>query len=341
MISPLFLFLEMLPISRKSNIRFRRNIVERINILAPYLHLDNDPYLVITNDRLFWIQDAYTLSDLYPVSQPTVDKFAGEDMRFNYIRNSVKIIVDAYNGNTQFYISDPSDAIVQAYSSAYPGVFKDLDEMPEDLKKHLRYPRDIYYQQMKIYSKYHQTEPELFYQQAETWEFAMVNQNSVKPYYLTTDFGACKGKEEFVLINPMTPINRDNLSMIGVAGTLDQKTCKDDYSAGITVYKFRKDTQVNGPAQIDALIDQDPDISSQFTLWDQHGSSVVRGRMIILPMGKSVLYVLPIYMISTTTKIPELVRVIVSIGNEVVMEKTLAAAFSGIHKRFVELKEGG
>ncbi|MGR9072349.1 MAG: UPF0182 family protein, partial [Gammaproteobacteria bacterium] len=330
-----------LGVSRQSKIRFRRNIVERINTLAPYLHLDNDPYLVITNDRLFWIQDAYTLSDRYPVSQLTVDEFAGKDRRFNYIRNSVKIVVDAYNGKTSFYISDPTDAIAKAYSLAYPGVFKDLNEMPEELRKHLRFPRDIYYQQMKIYAKYHQTQPELFYQQAETWEFAMVGEKRVKPYYLTTDFGACKGKEEFVLINPMTPINRDNLSMIGVAGTLDQKTCKDDYSAGITIYKFRKEIQVNGPAQIDALIDQDPDISALFTLWDQHGSSVVRGRMIILPMGDSVLYVQPIYMISTKTKIPELVRVIVSVGNEVVMEKTLAAAFAKLHDRIVQSGRGG
>ncbi len=322
-------------ISRQSRMRIRRNIHERVNKLAPYLHLDTDPYLVISSDRLYWIMDAYTLSDWYPVSEPAGNSFLDGNEKFNYIRNSVKIIVDAYDGSVDFYISDPSDAIIQAYNRAYPGVFKSLKQMPKELRQHLRYPRDLFYLQMKVYAKFHQTEPQLFYEQAETWQFADINNKPVLPYYLTMDFGNCNDREEFVMINPMTPINRDNLSMVATAGVLDKNKCSDDYSPGITIYKFHKDVQVNGPAQVEALIDQNPIISEQFTLWDQHGSKVERGRMIILPMGNnSVLYVQPIYMISTKTKIPELARVIVSIGNQVVMDTTLHSAFKQLQEKF-------
>lgn len=324
-------------ISRKSRVMLRRNIIERIHELTPFLHLDKDPYLVVTDDRFYWIQDAYTLSNWYPVSKPAGDDFLDGSVNFNYIRNSVKIVIDAYNGSVKFYVADPSDALIQSYSRAYPGVFRDIEEMPEVLRKHLRYPRDLYYLQMKIYAKYHQQAPELFYEQAETWQFAKAHNKIVRPYFLTMDFGHCGDKEEFVMINPMTPINRDNLSMVGVAGIMDHESCDGvTYKPGITIYKFLKDVQVNGPAQVEALIDQSPEISEQITLWDQHGSTVAFGRMIILPMNRSILYVQPIYIISTKTKIPELSRVIVSIGNEVVMDKTLWSAFSRLKEKFIK-----
>lgn len=328
-----------LNVSRNSKMRIRRNIVERITTLAPYLHLDKDPYLVATKGRFFWVQDAYTLSNWYPVSKPAADNFLGGQQAFNYIRNSVKITVDAYDGSTRFYIADPSDAIIQAYNRAYPGVFHNLLEMPEELREHLRYARDIFELQMKVYAKYHQKDPELFYEQAETWQFADVDDERVLPYYITMDFGNCNDREEFVMIIPMTPINRDNLSMVGLAGLMDKKSCTFNYSPNISIYKFHKDIQVNGPAQVDALIDQNPEISEQFTLWDQHGSKVERGRMIIVPMGNSILYVQPIYMISTTTKIPELTRVIVSIENEVVMDTTLRSAFARLKNIFIQGKQ--
>lgn len=323
-------------ISKKSKVLLRRNIVDRINAITPFLHLDKDPYLVVTKGRFYWIQDAYTLSDKYPVSKMASDTFLSGKARFNYIRNSVKIVVDAYDGSTQYYISDPKDPIINAYRVAYPGVFQSLEKMPTVLREHLRYPRELYFMQMMIYSKYHQTRPELFYEQAETWQFATVNKKAVMPYYQTMDFGQCNDREEIVMINPMTPINRSNLSMIGLAGTLDPSSClNSSYKPYITIYKFGKDTQVNGPAQVEALIDQSPEVSEQFTLWDQHGSEVVKGRMVILPMGKnSILYVQPIYMISTKTKIPELTRVIVSIGNQVVMDKTLWSAFKKLKAKF-------
>ena len=291
---------------------------------------------MITEDRFYWIQDAYTTSDKYPVSKPAEDDFLDGKHKFNYIRNSVKVVVDAYHGSVNYYIAEPDDPIISAYSRAYPGVFKDLDEMPEELREHLRYPRDLFYLQMKVYAKYHQTIPALFYEQAETWQYAVINDKLVRPYFITMDFGNCNDQEEFVMINPMTPIHRDNLSMVGVAGTLDKSKCGISYDPGMTIYKFPREVQVNGPAQVDALIDQDPLISEQFTLWDQHGSEVKRGRMVILPIDNSILYVQPIYMLSRRTKIPELVRVIVSIGNQVVMEKTLWLAFQQLKRKFIK-----
>jgi len=323
-------------ISTESKVKIYRNINDRIKKLTPFLHQDKDPYLVLTNDRFYWIQDAYTLSDRYPASKPADDDFLDGDEKFNYIRNSVKIVVDAFDGDVDFYISDPSDAIIQAYNNAYPGLFKNLDEMPAELKKHLRYPRELYYLQMKVFAKYHQQSPELFYEQAETWQFANVRDQQVMPYYQTMDFGHCNAREEFVMINPMTPVNRDNLSMIGVAGTLDTAKCGLDYKPSITIYKFGKDVQVNGPAQVEALVNQDPEISAQFTLWGQQGSSVKMGRMIILPMGNTVLYVHPIYLASVKNKIPELTRVIVSIGNEVVMDKTIWSAFNRLKQIYMK-----
>ena len=321
-------------ISKESRVLLNRNIVKRINKVTPFLHLDRDPYLVLTKDRFFWVQDAYTLSDKYPVSKPISSQFLNDKKKFNYIRNSVKITVDAYSGKVNYYISDEKDPIIQAYNRAYPGVFQDLSDMPDELREHLRYPRDLYELQMKIYAKYHQKSPELFYEQAETWQSATIDEKAVLPYYITMDFGHCNDFEEFVMIKPMTPVRRDNLSMVSVAGTLDKKDCGLNYKPEIVVYKFHKNVQVNGPAQVDALIDQNPEISKEFTLWDQHGSVVKRGRMIILPIGHSMLYVQPIYMISTKTKIPELIRVIVSVGNQVVMDKTLRSAFRQLRALF-------
>ncbi len=323
-------------IGSDSKVKINRNIVDRIKKLTPFLYLDKDPYLVVGKDRFYWIQDAYTLSDKYPVSRFEDFEFAKERARFNYIRNSVKVVVDAYDGDIDFYISDPSDAIIKAYDSAYPGLFKNLSDMPEDLRKHLRYPRDLYFVQMKQFAKYHQKTPEAFYEQGETWQFATVRDQPVMPYYQTMDFGNCNDREEFVLINPMTPVNRDNLSMIGLAGILDREKCTQEYKPGITVYKFGKEVQVNGPAQVEALLNQNPEISANFTLWGQGGSNVDMGRMIILPMGKTVLYVQPIYISSARNRIPELTRVIVSIGDRVVLDTTLWSAFNRLKEYYLK-----
>jgi uncharacterized protein len=323
-------------INDDSKIKIHRNIVDRVKKLTPFLMLDKDPYLVAGKDRFYWIQDAYTISDKYPVSRFEEFEFAKERDRFNYIRNSVKVVVDAYDGDVDYYISDPSDPIIQAYDSAYPGLFKNLNDMPQELYKHLRYPRDLYFLQMKEFAKYHQKTPEAFFQQGETWQFATVRNDTVMPYYQTMDFGNCNDREEFVLINPMTPVNRDNLSMIGLAGVLDKEHCGNEYKPGITVYKFSKEVQVNGPAQVEALINQNPEISANFTLWGQSGATVEMGRMIILPMANTILYVQPIYLASNKTKIPELSRVIVAIGDRVVMDTTLWSAFNRLKQFYLK-----
>jgi len=323
-------------ITKDSKLLIHRNIEERINRLTPFLHLDKDPYLVIGKDRFYWIQDAYTLSNFYPVSKSAGDDFLDGNQEFNYIRNSVKIVVDAYDGHVDYYISDMNDPVIKAYDRAYPGFFKKLTEMPEELLGHLRYPRELFNMQMKVFAKYHQTDTDLFYEQAETWQFATVGGKPLLPYFITMDFDHCNDQEEFVMINPMTPVHRENLSMIGIAGTLDEKSCDHTYKPGITIFKFPKAVQVNGPAQVNALIDQNPEIAAQFTLWNQQGSEVKKGRMVILPMGNSILYVQPIYTLATQTKMPELARVIVSIGNQVVMEKTLQTAFDRLKTLFIK-----
>lgn len=322
-------------IDQNSRMLIRRNIQDRIATLTPYLILDNDPYLVVTDKNLFWIQDAYTASDKYPASKPIniqvrTPRSGIAGRQINYIRNSVKIVVDAYNGDVQYYVVDPEDPIITAYGRAYPSVFKSLDQLPVNLKSHLRYPRDIFYYQMRIYAKYHQNDPALFYQQAETWDFPKIQSVKMMPYFLTTEIQGCPELEKFILVEPMTPIKRDNLSSLAIAGSLNFDSCGVVYSDKIAIYRFQKDTQVDGPAQISALIDQDPKIAEQFTLWDQHGSKVNLGRMVIMPLGNSVLYIQPVYLISTHTSIPELERVIVSLGNEVAMEKSLDESFNAI-----------
>jgi uncharacterized membrane protein (UPF0182 family) len=321
-------------ISKDSKLKIYRNITERVHKLTPFLHLDKDPYLVMTKDRFYWIQDAYTLSDKYPVSKPMKNESLNNAQPFNYIRNSVKVVIDAFDGDVDYYLVDKTDSIAAAYNRAYPNLFKPLDTMPAELKSHLRYPRDLYTIQMQIYARYHQTSPELFYEQAETWAHANVHEKPVLAYYQTMDFGNCHDTEEFVLILPMTPVNRNNLSMVGMASTLDKTNCGDSYKPNITVFKFGKDVQVNGPEQIEALTQQHPEISEQFTLWDQNGSSVEMGRMVILPMGNTILYVQPIYIASTKNKMPELTRIIVSIGNETVMDTTLHSALERLKNIF-------
>ncbi len=322
-------------ISKDSKLKIYRNITERIHKLTPFLHLDKDPYLVMTKDRFYWIQDAYTLSDKYPVSKPIYNENLNGQESFNYIRNSVKIVVDALDGDVDYYLVDQTDSIAQVYNRAYPSLFKSLDEMPQELKAHLRYPRDLYAVQMQVYAKYHQTSPELFYEQAETWAQANVREKPVLPYYQTMDFGYCNDSEEFDLINAMTPVNRNNLSMVGIASTMDKVNCSGAYKPSLTVFKFGKDVQVNGPEQIEALTQQHPEISEQFTLWDQNGSSVEMGRIVILPMGNTILYVQPIYIASTKNKMPELTRIIVSIGNETVMDTTLHSALDRLKNIFI------
>jgi len=311
----------------ESRIIFRHKLTERIHTLAPYLILDRDPYLVVTQQKLFWIQDAYTVSDKYPMSMP----LATQTGEVSYIRNSVKITMDAYDGNVDFYLFDPQDPIIGAYSRIYPGIFKDASQMPDELKHHVRYPKEIFETQMAIYAKYHQSDPEVFYQQEDIWEFAKTykgkESSAISPYYLTLDL-IDPGRFDFLLLLPMSPSGRDNLRSLALAG------CDSPYYGKIIVYNFPKGELVFGPSQIYALINQDTTISQQFTLWDQAGSEVDRGKMIILPVRKVILYIQPVYLKSATRlKIPELKRLIVSQGQIVIMETSLEEAYAQLQKR--------
>jgi uncharacterized membrane protein (UPF0182 family) len=300
----------------------------------------------VTPKRIFWVIDAYTTSDWYPVSKRTTARFNREEdaHQFNYIRNSVKVVVDAFDGHVDYYINDKSDPIIQGYRNAYPDLFKDISALPPILKEHLRYPQDLFTNQMKMYARYHQKEPELFYEQAETWDFARVNDAMVKPYYLTTALeGYQSDKHNFVLLEPLTPIGRSNLSVLAVAGTFvpsarTSTAIRSDKQ--LIMYRFSRESQVEGPAQVSALIDQDPEIARQLTLWDQRGSRVLRGRIIVLPVGKSVLYVQPVYIVSTSgTRIPELQRIILSMGNVVVMDASLEDGIVELEKRLKAMRD--
>lgn len=334
-----------LNLNEKSRALFHRNIVERVQELTPFLRLDHDPYIVVTPKRLFWIMDAYTYSDMYPVSKRSEIQFNNEfnNTEINYIRNSVKIVVDAYDGKVEYYVADPTDPIIRAYRNAYPGIFKDISTLPPELMQQLRYPKDMFTAQLKVYDRYHQVTPELFYEQAETWDFAKVNDSPMRPYYFTTALEGYRDNEQsFILINPMTPIGRSNLSGLAVAGTPTVGANIDSskgYTRQLVLYKFSREVQVDGPAQVSALIDQDPEISQQFSLWDQKGSRVLRGRIIVLPVGNSVLYVQPVYLASTSaTRIPELQRIILAMGNVVVMDSSLEQGILRLEQRLKQIK---
>jgi uncharacterized membrane protein (UPF0182 family) len=320
----IFFTTKMTPDSR---MLLRRTLAERVRILAPYLIFDSEPYVVVTQNKLYWIQDAYTASDMYPISVP----FTAQTGEINYIRNSVKIIMDAYDGSVDFYLFDPQDPIIGAYSRIYPGVFKDASQMPDELQAHVRYPKEIFETQMAIYAKYHQTDPEVFYQQEDTWNFAKtykgMEASEIKPYYLTLDL-IKPGRFDFLLLLPMSPSGRDNLRSLTLVG------CDRPYYGKIIVYNFPKGELVYGPSQIYALANQDTEIAQQFTLWDQAGSEVDRGKIIVLPVGKVILYIQPVYLKSATQiKIPELKRLIVSQGQIVIMEKSLEEGYAQLQKR--------
>ena len=308
----------------RSRILFRRNIIDRVRALAPFLTLDTNPYMVATPRGIFWILDAYTTSDMYPDAAPSEEN----GMRFNYIRNSVKIVVDAYNGTVNFYIFDSMDPIVRAYSRIYPELFKDKAEMPADLRAHIRYPRDLFDIQMRVYMKYHQIDPKVFYQEEDVWTYAdEIHQGRtepMKPYYLTLDLFE-PDRLDFVLLAPMIPKGRDNLRALAAAG------CDGANYGKLIVYELPKGKLVLSPTQIFAVINEEPRIAQQFTLWDQAGSKIDRGRVIILPIARSIFYIQPVYLKSSyRVQIPELQRIIVSEGQLAVMETSLDEAYKDL-----------
>jgi uncharacterized protein len=306
-------------ITPQSRILFDRSIRTRVQKLVPFLKVDQDPYMVVSNGRLYWILDAYTQSSYYPYSRPI--KKVG-----NYIRNSVVAVVDAYEGSVQLYIKDSKDPLAQAYSRIFPNLLKPLAAMDPDLKSHLRYPHFLFNIQARIYATYHMTNPQTFYNREDLWEIPGNLQSAKKdmePYYTIMRLPG-EQKEEFLLMIPFTPQKKDNL-----AAWMAVRCDSANYGKFI-VYRFPKQRLVYGPKQIESRVNQDPEISRQLSLWDQRGSKVTLGTLLTIPIEGSLIYVQPLYIKAESGQIPELKRVIVAYENQIAMEETLEKSLGRI-----------
>jgi len=309
-------------ITADSRIMIRRNIRERVRAIAPFLKLDHDPYLIISDGRMFWMQDAYTTSSYFPSAQPA------QDVDLNYIRNSVKIVVDAYNGTIDFYLIDPGDPVAATYQRIFPDLFKPFKAMPADLQKHIRYPEDLFLIQARLYQAYHMETAEVFYNREDFWQFPRQpggdGTSVMTPYYIIMRLPG-EPQAEFFLMLPMVPSRRDNM-IAWLAARCDPP----DYGK-LIVYEFPKDKLVYGPFQIEARINQTTEISQQLTLWNQMGSRVIRGaNLLVIPIENSVLYVSPLYLRAEYGHLPELKRVIAAYGERVVMKETLDEALAAL-----------
>jgi uncharacterized protein len=314
-------------ISGGSRILLHRNIQDRVRMIAPFLQLDRDPYVVISEGRLYWIQDAYTTSSWFPYAQPQP---GGET---NYIRNSIKVVIDAYNGTVTFYVADAADPIVATYRQVFPSLFKPLDVMPPDLQKHIRYPEDLFYIQALEYRAYHMDAPEVFYNREDLWQFPREptgtdgvngrNPARMAPYYIMMRLPG-DPHAEFFLMLPMVPSQRENM-IAWLAARCDPP----DYGK-LIVYEFPKEKLVYGPFQIEARINQNTEISQQISLWNQMGSRVIRGNLLVVPIENSILYVSPLYLRAESGQLPELKRVIAAYGGHVVMKETLPVALAAL-----------
>jgi uncharacterized membrane protein (UPF0182 family) len=305
----------------ETRIMFHRRISERVRLIAPFLSFDADPYPVLSGGRLFWIQDAYTSTDNYPYATP----WQTQQTELNYIRNSVKIVVDAYNGDVSFYVAEPDDPLVRTIARIFPDLLHPISEMPADLRLHVRYPEDILKIQASLYTTYHMTNPVVFYNKEDQWQVPVLDsggsQNSVQmqPYYTIMKLPG-EAQSEFVQMLPFTPRAKDNLSAWIAARS-------DGAQYGhLVVYQFPKQKIVYGPRQIVGRINQDQVISPQITLWNQQGSEVIWGTLLVIPVNESLIYVRPLYLRSPEGRIPELKRVIVAYQNRIVMAETLTQA---------------
>ena len=304
-----------------SRVLLYRNIRERVRMLAPFLTYDADPYMVVREDgTLVWIQDAYTVSDRYPYSQP-----AGRGL--NYIRSSVKVVIDAYDGTVTFYVADANDPVLKTWRSIFPSLFTSMDEMPDDVRAHLRYPEDIFGIQTEVFTTYHMNDPALIYNREDQWEIPSIRRaGSVEPMvpYYTVMRLPGEREPEFIQMIPFTPKRKDNLAAWMVARSDPERLGE------MVVYLFPKDRLVFGPQQVMNRINQDAEISRQISLWDQRGSSAEMGTLLVIPVEESLLYVTPLYLRSEGGRIPELKRVIVAYENRIVMEPTLDGAMDAL-----------
>ncbi len=275
-------------IKAESRIMLNRTVSRRVKTLAPFLSYDSDPYLFISDEgRLLWIQDAYTTTSRYPYSEPVSGR------RLNYIRNSVKVVIDAYNGSVDFYVVDPEDPVVRSYIAIFPGLFKPWDETPDDVRAHVRYPKDLFQIQVVMYRSYHMTDARVFYNQEDLWAVANEvysdNRQAMEPYYIVIRLPS-EVREEFLLMLPLTPSKKDNM-IAWMAARSDPGVYGE-----LLVYKLPKDKLVFGPMQIEARVDQQTEISRELTLWGQRGSRVIRGNLLVIPIGQSFIYVEPVYL---------------------------------------------
>jgi uncharacterized protein len=305
-------------IGPESRVLFNRNIRERITKLAPFLRfLDQDPYLVVADGRLFWLYDAYTTSTFYPYATPSGP--------VNYIRNSVKFVIDAYNGTTTAYLADTTDPIAATYARIFPDTFKPLDQMPASLRSHVRYPEDIFALQSQVFTTYHMTQPAVFYNREDQWEIPGVDDGgesqAMQPYYTIMRLPG-ESEAEFIQMLPFTPRGRDNLAAWLVARS------DGEHYGKMLVFEFPKQKLVFGPRQVVARISQDQVISPQITLWNQQGSQVIWGTLMVIPIEESLIYVRPLYLRASGGRIPELTRVIVAYENRIVMQETLEAGLA-------------
>ena len=303
----------------ESKIMFRRQIQERVSTIAPFLHLDRDPYLVVEEGKMMWMMDAYTVTDRYPYAE----QFLLPRKPINYIRNSVKVVVDAFHGTVRFYVSDPDDPMIQVYGRIFPDAFSPMEDLPDSLRAHVRYPADFFDVQAAMYRAYHMTDPTVFYNKEDMWEAPKElfgsKEQLMRSYYLIMKLPG-ESEEEFILLVPFVPTNKDNMISWLAA------RCDPENYGRLVLYQFPKQRLIYGPSQIEARIDQTPEISEQMTLWSQAGSRVIRGNLLVIPVEDSLMYVEAVYLQAESSQLPELKRVIVSYENSIAMEKTLDAA---------------
>lgn len=308
-------------INDQSRILIHRNVLERVNNIAPFLAYDDDPYMVFAEGQLYWVIDAYTITNRYPYSEPVGN--------FNYIRNPVKVTVDAYNGSVRYYVVD-EDPLLKAYISIFPDLFLPVEAMPAELLAHIRYPVDLFRIQADVYRDYHMTEPQVFYNREDTWDIPkeIYQENvlqPVEPYYVIMKLPEAESEsEEFILIQPFTPRSKNNM-----IAWMCAKSDMPEYGR-LMVFKFPKDQLIFGPLQVEAKIDQDTKISEQLTLWSQKGSRVIRGNTLVIPIENSLLYIEPLYLQAENSEFPELKRVIVVYGDQVIMDDRLEGALAQI-----------
>jgi len=315
-------------LTSQTQVLFNRAVQDRVAALAPFLQFDQDPYVVVVDGHIYWILDGFTVTDHYPYSEMAPDD-GGPLTGVNYARNSVKVVVDAYDGTTTFYQIDTKDAIANTYASIFPGLFKPFSQMPAGLQAHIRYPRDLFNRQAERYTYFHMTDPTVFYTREDLWNIAKENlaqaggPSPIRPFYVISRLPG-EPKEEFLTILPYTPNGKTNM-----IAYLAARSDAPDYGT-LFDFRFPKDSLVTGPQQVEANIDQAPVIKSQFALLNAPGSQVIRGNLLVLPIETSLLYIEPVYLQATNVAKPQLKKVIAATGQNVVMEDTLDKALASL-----------